>query len=69
MGIMEFITGEKPKGAEEKNEETQNAEGSEGKYPDTCALCGQPGTDKKWAGQFWHKKCMRKAKKVGKGML
>jgi len=39
------------------------------KYPDACALCGQPDTDKKWVGQFWHQKCLRKLKKGAKGML
>ena len=37
-----------------------------------CALCGNPYSEKKWAGQYWHKKCMRKARKgamsMAKGM-
>ena len=45
---------------------------SEPEYEDNgriCALCGQTGADKKWGGQYWHKKCMRKARKMAKGML
>ncbi|MFC2175191.1 hypothetical protein ACFLQ2_05020 [archaeon] len=34
-----------------------------------CSFCGQPGSDKKWAGQTFHKKCLRKARKMAKGML
>jgi len=52
-----------------KKEEEPKEEVPEGKYSETCALCGNPATEKKWAGQFWHKKCMRKAKKAAKGML
>ena len=40
------------------------------KYPnETCALCNKKGCDKKWGGQYWHKKCMRTAKKMAKGMM
>jgi hypothetical protein len=40
-----------------------------GKYPDACSLCGKGPTDKKWGGQYFHKKCYRKLKKMGKGMI
>jgi hypothetical protein len=40
-----------------------------GKYADQCSLCGKAPTDKKWGGQFFHKKCFRKMKKMGKGMI
>lgn len=53
---------------EEKKEETKEAE-PEGKYVQDCALCGGTGTEKKWAGQYWHKKCMRRARKSAKGMF
>ncbi len=36
---------------------------------DECALCKQPGTDKKWMGQSWHSKCLRNAKKMAKKMV
>lgn len=40
-----------------------------GKYEETCSVCGKGPTDKKWGGQYFHKKCFRKMKKIGKGML
>jgi hypothetical protein len=40
------------------------------KYPnEICALCNQKGCDKKWGGQYWHKKCLRSAKGMAKGMI
>lgn len=42
---------------------------SGGKYDEPCALCGKLGSEKKWMGQFWHKKCVRKSKKFAKGMI
>ncbi len=36
---------------------------------ETCALCSKPGCDKKWGGQYWHKKCLRSAKGMAKGMV
>jgi reverse gyrase len=41
----------------------------EPKYNEDCALCGGKGTDKKYLGQFWHKKCLRGVKKQSKKML
>jgi len=33
-------------------------------YPvEKCAVCGQENCDKKFAGQYWHKKCLRVVKK------
>jgi hypothetical protein len=40
-----------------------------GKYNEACSLCGKSPTDKKWGGQYFHKKCFRKMKKMGKGMI
>ena len=58
--IKGFVTGEK--------EESQSVSNS--KYPsETCALCGGKGCDRKWAGQYWHKKCMRTMRKTAKGMI
>jgi hypothetical protein len=51
----------------EKKEEPQVK--PQGKYNQACALCGAEGTDKKWAGQYWHKKCMRKSRKMARGMF
>jgi len=53
---------------EEKEPEEQSSE-PEGKYPEPCSLCGKAPTDKKWGGQFFHKKCFRKLKKGARGML
>jgi len=36
---------------------------------EVCALCSKPGCDKKWGGQYWHKKCLRSAKGMAKGMI
>ncbi len=54
-----------------KNEvkETQEESENAGKYQETCSVCGKAPTDKKWGGQYFHKKCFRKLKKMGKGML
>lgn len=55
-----------------ENEEKMNEGGesvSEGKYGEPCALCGKSPTEKKWGGQFFHKKCFRKIKKGARGML
>lgn len=40
-----------------------------GKYNETCALCGKGPTDKKFGGQYFHKKCFRVVKRGAKGML
>ena len=34
-----------------------------------CSLCGKPGADKKYGGQMWHRKCLRKARKQAKSMF
>jgi len=39
------------------------------KYSEQCALCNNPGTEKKWMGQYWHKKCLRKAKGYSKKII
>lgn len=49
-----------------KTEEEVNASG---KYQENCGVCGKSPTDKKWGGQYFHKKCFRKMKKMGKGMI
>lgn len=64
MGLKKFMFG-----ADEKEEEKKVGESSEGKFNEACALCGEEGTEKKWAGQYWHKKCMRKSRKLAKGMF
>ena len=34
-----------------------------------CSVCGEPGADRKFAGQWFHKKCLRKMRKSAKGMM
>lgn len=69
MGLFDRLKAKKEE-AEAQKKEAQEAESeAEGKYNEACALCGNPGTEKKWMGQYWHKKCMRSARKVGRKML
>jgi len=49
--------------------ETEEEKELSGKYQDACSVCGKAPTDKKWGGQYFHKKCFRKLKKMGKGMI
>ena len=63
MGLMDKLKG---KSSEEKKEEPV---APQGKYDEPCALCNEPGTEKKWMGQYWHKKCVRKSRKYVKGMI
>ena len=51
------------------NKKEEEIEAPVGKYSEQCSVCGKAPTDKKWGGQFFHKKCFRKLKKMGKGML
>ena len=61
MGILDKFKVEKGKDLDEVL--------PEGKYSEECAVCGAQGTDKKWLGQHFHKKCLRKMKKQAKGMI
>lgn len=54
---------------EDEETKSENEEVPEGKYEEPCALCGKAPTEKKWGGQFFHKKCFRKIKKGARGML
>ena len=65
MGLGDMLK----KKVEERKEEQKQEVQAEGKYNETCALCGGTGSEKKWAGQYWHKKCMRRARKGAKGMM
>jgi hypothetical protein len=64
-------------GKKEDKKENENAvkdekdedESPVGKYPEACGVCGKAPTDKHWAGQYFHKKCFRKMKKMAKGMI
>jgi len=70
MGFFGNILGlGKEKSEAEKKAENSKAESAEGKYYEKCVVCGEGNTEKKWAGQYWHKKCLRRGKKIAKGML
>ena len=34
-----------------------------------CMVCQQPGADKKFGGHYFHKKCLKRARKMAKGMM
>jgi hypothetical protein len=64
MGLFDAFKGKK----EETPEEAEEKE-PEGKFDEECSACGGTGTDKKWMGQYWHKKCLRAVKKGARKML
>lgn len=64
MGVLGNLLGKK-----EEVKEEPSAAPAQGKYSEPCSLCGNPGTEKKWMGKYWHFKCIRKSKKVAKGMF
>ncbi len=61
--------GKKENETEKKEEVTVEVDSNIGKYNEPCGVCGKAPTDKKWAGQYFHKKCLRKMKKMAKGMI
>ncbi len=70
MGLIGNLLGKKDTSAGAKKSETEPpAMAEEGKYNEPCSLCGAAGTEKKWAGKHWHKKCIRRMKHAAKGML
>lgn len=34
-----------------------------------CSHCGEEGADRKYLGAYWHKKCLKKYRKIAKGLL
>jgi hypothetical protein len=67
-GIFSRKSEPETKQEESKLEEKQAVK--KAKYPyETCALCGQPACDMKWAGQYWHKKCLRSVRKAASSMI
>lgn len=60
---------EEEKASDEKENEGSDSGAGAGKYPEPCSLCNKAPTDKKWGGQYFHKKCFRKLRKGAKGML
>lgn len=61
MGIMDLLG--------KKKEESKETKTADGKFSNPCAACGGAGTEKKWMGQYWHKKCMRASKKMARKMV
>ncbi len=63
MGLLDIFKKKDNVGeGEETPEEEENV----------CALCGKPikkGEGKKYGGQWWHKSCLRKARKMARGMI
>lgn len=57
-----------PTGATPQSDSATATQSNSADGPD-CSVCGEPGADKKWAGQAFHKKCLRKARKMAKGMF
>ncbi len=63
MGLLDFLKGKKKEEPKESNREEE---------PQLCAMCGQeiaPGEGKYYGGQWWHKKCLRKARKMARSLI
>jgi hypothetical protein len=74
MGLKNFFKKLVPSVGEEKQPEPEEGEdeeeSKEERHSDNeCALCNAPGAEKKWMGQYWHKQCLRSAKKMAKKMV
>ena len=67
MGFFDKLKGKKNE-LEKQKKEAEEAQ-PEGKYTEACSLCGGTGTEKKWMGQYWHKKCLRAVKKNSRKMV
>ncbi len=66
MGLFDVFNGKK----EEDSEKAEEAEAEPvGKFDEECSVCGGTETDKKWMGQYWHKKCLRAVKKGARKMI
>ena len=68
MGFFDKLDWAK-KRMEEKQKEKKQEELPVGKYAEQCSFCGGTGTEKKWMGQYWHKKCLRNLKKGARKMV
>ena len=78
MGFLDFLKKKDEKGPETAGKKTEKKpagkkeetgeEADEG-FNEPCALCNKAGTDKKWAGQYWHVRCLRSARRGAKGMI
>ncbi len=68
MGLFDSLKKKREELIEEKKKQQQTVT-PEGKYNEPCALCGGNATEKKWMGQYWHRKCLRQTKKASKKMI
>lgn len=68
MGLLDKLKAKKEELEEKKKEDTTEEE-EEDRYGESCGFCGDQGADKKWLGQYFHKKCLRKLKKGAKKMI
>lgn len=72
MGLLGRLFGKKEiseKSSEEKKEGGEQSSENAAKYSQECTLCGGANTEKKWMGQYWHKKCLKGAKRASKKMI
>lgn len=72
MGILDFLKPKKNETDATKKPQKHEAEPAAeptGQFNEECAVCGKTGTDKKWAGQYWHKRCLRSSRRLAKGMI
>ena len=74
MGLLDKLLGKKKE--EKKEEKVEESEEDlagidpNAKYADEiCGYCGNAGCDKKFAGKYFHKQCIRSMKKEAKGMV
>jgi hypothetical protein len=65
MGIKGFFKKLIPTVEKEEPKEEKKTQ----KSVEVCSLCNQPNPETKWMGQYWHKVCLRKAKKMAKKMI
>jgi len=68
MGLFDRLKGKKEE-PEGQGRQKQEEEQPEGKYTEECSYCGGTGTEKKWMGQYWHKKCLRSMKRGARKMV
>ncbi|MFH1256874.1 MAG: hypothetical protein V1494_06320 [Candidatus Diapherotrites archaeon] len=85
MGLLDFLGKKKDESSEAENakeakaaKESKEAKkeaakedaASDAKYEGKeCSMCGGMGAEKKWMGQYWHKKCLRSMKKGARKMI
>ena len=73
MGILgKLFKSEEPEEKEQREKEEFKQKVSEAQAAENekiCSACNQPGANKKFGGQNWHKQCLRRARKMAKKMV